>query len=51
MMEKDAISFYSQHAKQSKHPELKSLFNFLVEWETDHLWALVRQESLLERAE
>ena len=51
MMEKDAISFYDRHAKQSKHPELKSLFNFLVEWETDHLWALVRQESLLEQAE
>lgn len=51
MMEKDAISFYSKHAKQSKHPEMKSLFNFLVEWETDHLWALVRQESVLERVE
>ncbi len=51
MREKDAISFYGRHAKQSKHPELKSLFNFLVEWETDHLWALVRQESILERSE
>ena len=51
MMEKDAISFYGRHAKQSKHPELKLLFNFLEEWETDHLWALVRQESVLERAE
>jgi rubrerythrin len=51
MMEKDAIGFYGRHAKQSKHPELKLLFNFLEEWETDHLWALVRQESLLERAE
>jgi rubrerythrin len=49
MLEKDAISFYSQHAKKSKHPELKSLFNFLAEWETDHLWALVKQESILER--
>jgi rubrerythrin len=49
MLEKDAIKFYSQHAKRSKHPELKSLFNFLVDWETDHLWALVRQESLLKK--
>jgi rubrerythrin len=49
MLEKDAIKFYSQHAKKSKHPELKSLFNFLVEWETDHLWALVKQESLLKK--
>ncbi len=49
MLEKDAIKFYSQHARRSNHPELKSLFNFLAEWETDHLWALVRQENLLKK--
>jgi rubrerythrin len=49
MLEKDAIKFYSQHAKRSNHPELKSLFNFLVKWETDHLWTLVRQENLLKK--
>jgi rubrerythrin len=48
MLERDAIEFYSRNAKRSKHPELKSLFNFLVEWETDHLKILIAQENFLQ---
>lgn len=47
LLEKNSIDFYSKNAKRSKHPELKSLFNFLVEWEKDHLKALVKQEKFL----
>jgi rubrerythrin len=45
LLERNAIEFYSRNAKRSKHPELKSLFNFLAEWETDHLSTLVKQEG------
>jgi rubrerythrin len=45
LLEKNSIDFYSKNAKKSKHPELKSLFNYLVEWEKDHLKALVKQEN------
>lgn len=48
LLEREAIEFYGRNAKRSKHPEIKSLFNFLVEWETDHLRALIKQESFLE---
>jgi rubrerythrin len=47
LLEKNSIDFYGKNAKRSKHPELKSLFNFLVEWEKDHLRALVKQENFL----
>jgi rubrerythrin len=47
LLEKNSIDFYGKNAKRSKHPELKSLFNFLVEWEKDHLKALVKQENFL----
>jgi len=47
LLEKNSIDFYRKNAKKSKHPELKSLFNFLVEWEKDHLKALVKQENFL----
>lgn len=45
LMEKSSIDFYKKNAKRSKHLELKSLFNFLMEWEIDHLSTLVRQEG------
>jgi len=47
LLEKNSIDFYSKNARKSEHPELKSLFNFLVEWEKDHLKALVEQENFL----
>lgn len=47
LLEKNSISFYGKNAKKSRHPELKALFNFLVEWEKDHLKALVEQENFL----
>jgi len=48
LLERKSIDFYSKNAKKSKHPELKSLFNYLVEWEKDHLKALVEQENFFE---
>jgi rubrerythrin len=48
LLEKNSIDFYRKNAKKGKHPELKSLFNYLVEWEKDHLKALVEQENFFE---
>jgi rubrerythrin len=47
LLERNAMEFYRKHAKESKHKETKSLFNFLAEWEKDHLTALVQQERFL----
>jgi rubrerythrin len=47
LLERNSIHFYSRNAKRTKHPELKSLFNFLVQWERDHLKVLVDQENFL----
>jgi rubrerythrin len=47
LLERDSIDFYSKNAKRAKHPELKSLLNFMVQWERDHLKALVDQENFL----
>jgi rubrerythrin len=47
LLERNSIEFYAKNAKAVGHPELKSLFRFLVAWERDHLRALARQESFL----
>ena len=47
LLERNAMDFYRKHAKVSKHKETKSLFNFLAEWEKDHLETLVQQERYL----
>jgi rubrerythrin len=47
LLERNSMEFYSRHAKKSKSKDLKSLFNFLTEWEKDHLKTLVQQERFL----
>jgi rubrerythrin len=47
LLERNAMDFYRKHAKGSRHKETKSLFNFLADWEKDHLTALVQQERFL----
>jgi rubrerythrin len=47
LLERNSMEFYRKHAKGSRHKETKSLFNFLAEWEKDHLTALVQQERYL----
>jgi rubrerythrin len=47
LLETNSMEFYSKRARKSKHRDLKSLFNFLTEWEKDHLKALVQQERFL----
>lgn len=48
LLERNSMEFYSKHAKRSKNRDLKALFNFLIEWEKDHLKALVQQERFLQ---
>jgi rubrerythrin len=47
LLERNSMDFYGKHAKRSKNQDLKALFNFLTEWEKDHLKALVQQERFL----
>ncbi|UCB53197.1 MAG: ferritin family protein [Candidatus Zixiibacteriota bacterium] len=47
LLERNSMEFYSKHANRSKNRDLKALFNFLFEWEKDHLKALVQQERFL----
>jgi rubrerythrin len=39
-MEERAIKLYSQRAKESSDPEEKALYEWLAEWETQHLESL-----------
>jgi len=47
LLERNSQEFYSKHAKRSRNRDLKSLFNFLTEWEKDHLKVLIQQERFL----
>jgi len=47
LLERNSLAFYGKASKRSRHPELKSLFSYLADWEKDHLRALVQQERYL----
>jgi rubrerythrin len=47
LLERSSQEFYIKHAKRSNNRDLRSLFNFLAEWEKDHLKALIQQERFL----
>lgn len=47
LLERNSMEFYGRHAKTARHQELKSLYRYLVQWEKDHLRALVQQERYL----
>jgi rubrerythrin len=49
LLEKNSIDFYKKSAQESKNKEVKMLFNYLAEWEGEHLRALVNQQKLLQQ--
>lgn len=48
LLEKDAIEFYKKSAQEAEEQDIKMLFNYLAEWEGEHLRALVNQQKLLQ---
>ncbi|HEX7401083.1 MAG TPA: ferritin family protein [candidate division Zixibacteria bacterium] len=49
LLEKNSIDFYKKAAQESKNKDVKMLFNYLAEWEGEHLRALVNQQKLLQQ--
>ena len=48
LLEKNSIEFYKKAAKESEDKEVKMLFNYLADWEGEHLRALVQQQKFLQ---
>jgi rubrerythrin len=49
LLEKNSIEFYTKSAQQSKDKDVKMLFNYLADWEGEHLRALVQQQKFLQQ--
>jgi rubrerythrin len=48
LLEKNAIEFYKRSAEETEKEDVKKLFNYLAEWEGEHLRALVNQQKFLQ---
>lgn len=48
LLEKNAIDFYKNSAQETEEQDIKQLFNYLADWEGEHLRALVNQQKLLQ---
>jgi rubrerythrin len=48
LLEKNSIEFYKKAAKESEDKEVKMLFDYLADWEGEHLRALVQQQKFLQ---
>lgn len=49
LLEKNSIKFYKKSAQESKDKDVKMLFNYLADWEGEHLRALVNQQKFLQQ--
>ena len=49
LLEKNSIEFYKKSAQQSENEDVKMLFNYLAEWEGEHLRTLVQQQKFLQQ--
>lgn len=49
LLEKNSIDFYKKAAQESKDKDIKKLFDYLAEWEGEHLRALVNQQKYLQQ--
>jgi rubrerythrin len=47
LLEKNSIEYYRKYAEQSENEEVKKLFSYLIEWEQEHLKALIAQQKYL----
>ncbi len=48
LLEKDSIGFYKKSAQETEDKDVKMLFNYLADWEGEHLRALVNQQKFLQ---
>lgn len=48
LLEKDSIEFYKKSAQEIEDRDVKMLFNYLADWEGEHLRALVDQQKFLQ---
>ncbi|HEX9916432.1 MAG TPA: ferritin family protein [candidate division Zixibacteria bacterium] len=48
MLEQNSIDFYKNSSEKIGDLDAKALFNFLAEWEGEHLKALVNQQRVLQ---
>ena len=49
LLEKNSIEFYTKSAQQSEDKDVKMLFNYLADWEGEHLRVLVQQQKFLQQ--
>ena len=50
LLEKNSIEYYRKSAKESKNDEVEKLFTYLLEWEEEHLKALITQQKYLKES-
>jgi rubrerythrin len=48
LLEKSSIEFYKNSAREAEEKDIKQLFDYLADWEGEHLRALVSQQKLLQ---
>lgn len=48
LLEKNSIDFYKKSAQATDDEDVKMLFNYLADWEGEHLRALVNQQKFLQ---
>jgi rubrerythrin len=48
LLEKNSIDFYKKSAQETEEKDVKMLFNYLADWEGEHLRALVNQQKYLQ---
>ncbi len=48
LLEKNSIEFYKKSAQETEGKDVKMLFNYLADWEGEHLRALVNQQKFLQ---
>lgn len=48
LLEKNSIDFYKKSAQEIEEADVKMLFNYLADWESEHLRALVNQQRYLQ---
>ena len=49
LLEKNSIEFYKKSAQESEDKDVKMLFNYLADWEGEHLRVLVQQQKFLQQ--
>ncbi len=48
LLEKNSIDFYKKSAQEIEEKDVKMLFDYLADWEGEHLRALVNQQRFLQ---